>query len=255
MAARPRSATRRDPPVAHVRCKDCMIRDRAVCSNCTPQELEFLEAIKSYRTFRPGEEIVAMGETTDFLGSVVEGCVGLSHLMSDGRRQMVGLLFPSDFIGRPMRPKAPFDAVAVGNVRLCVFARSKFEALLRETPAMEQRLLEMTLDELDGARDWMVLLGRKSAREKVATFFAIVSRRLAQVRHVALSDGVSLELPLTREDMADYLGLTIETVSRQISALKKEGLIQMSDARHLTIPDYNALLEAAGDDGDGGLVA
>lgn len=237
------------------KCTDCPIRHRAVCSYCGPRELEFLSAIKSYRTFKPGEEIVAMGERTDFLGSVVEGCVSLSRIMSDGRRQMVGLLFPSDFIGRPMRPEAPFDAIAVSEVRLCIFSRSRFESMLRETPVLEQRLLEMTLDELDSAREWMVLLGRKTAKEKIASFFAIAARRLASVRQVALEDGVSLDLPLTREDMADYLGLTIETVSRQISALKKEGLIDMKDARRLTIPDYGALLEMAGEDDDGGMIA
>jgi CRP/FNR family transcriptional regulator len=186
---------------------------------------------------------------------VVEGCVSLSRIMADGRRQMVGLLFPSDFIGRPMRPVAPFDAIAVTEVRLCIFSRSRFEGMLRETPTLEQRLLEMTLDELDSAREWMVLLGRKTAKEKIASFFAIAARRLALVRQVALEDGVSLDLPLTREDMADYLGLTIETVGRQISALKKEGLVDMKDARHLTIPDFGALLEVAGDDGDGGMIA
>ncbi len=249
------TSSQRDAVAPQTRCSDCSIRHRAVCSYCGPRELEFLNAIKSYRTFKPGEEIVAMGEKTDFLGSVVEGCVSLSRIMSDGRRQMVGLLFPSDFIGRPMRPEAPFDAIAVTEVRLCIFSRSRFETMLRETPSLEQRLLEMTLDELDSAREWMVLLGRKTAKEKIASFFAIAARRLAAVRQVALEDGVALELPLTREDMADYLGLTIETVSRQISALKKEGLIDMKDARHLTIPDYAELLEMAGDDGDGGMIA
>ncbi len=197
-----------------------------------------------------------MGESTDFLGSVVSGVVSLSRIMADGRRQMVGLLFPSDFIGRPMRPKAPFDAIAVNEVRLCIFSRARFEALLKDTPSLEQRLLEMTLDELDSAREWMVLLGRKTAKEKIASFFAIAARRMAAVKRIQLKDGVELELPLTREDMADYLGLTIETVSRQISALRKEKVIELTDARHLVIPDYNLLLEIAGDDdSDGGLIA
>ena len=249
------SAQRKDPQTASVRCADCQIRRRAVCSYCGPRELEFLDAIKSYRTFRPGEEIVAMGETTDFLGSVVEGCVGLSRIMSDGRRQMVGLLFPSDFIGRPMRPEAPFDAVAVTDVRLCIFSRPRFETMLKDTPALEQRLLEMTLDELDSAREWMVLLGRKTAKEKIASFFAIAARRMASVQNASLDEEIRVALPLTREDMADYLGLTIETVSRQIGALKKAGLIEMADARHISIPDYDALVEMAGDDADGGMIA
>ncbi|SET67126.1 transcriptional regulator FnrL [Oceanicella actignis] len=236
------------------RCADCLIRHRAVCSHCGPAELEFLDAIKSYRTFKPGEEITAMGQETDFLGSVVNGVVSLSRILADGRRQMVGLLFPSDFIGRPMRAQAPFDAIAVTDVKLCIFSRPRFEALLRDTPSLESRLLEMTLDELDAARDWMVLLGRKTAREKMASFFLLVARRLAAVARAELRDGVELELPLTREDMADFLGLTIETVSRQISALRKAGAIELTDARHMRIPDIAALAEIAGDDDDGGMI-
>jgi CRP/FNR family transcriptional regulator len=157
MASKSEISSHREPATPHTRCADCGIRTRAVCSYCGPQELEFLDAIKSYRTFHPGDEIVAMGENTDFLGSVVEGCVSLSRIMSDGRRQMVGLLFPSDFIGRPMRPVAPFDAIAVSEVRLCVFSRGRFEGMLRSTPALEQRLLEMTqrprLDAASGPQD------------------------------------------------------------------------------------------------------
>lgn len=236
------------------RCTDCKIRHRAVCTYCGPSELALLDSIKYYRSFDPGQEIVAAGEQTDFLGSVVDGVVSLSKTMSDGRRQMVGLMFPSDFVGRPMRPKAPYDAVAVTPVRLCLFSRARFEAVLRETPALEKRLLEMTLDELDAARDWMLLLGRKSAREKIATFLLILSRRAAHARGDIAEDGFRFELPLTREAISDYLGLTIETVSRQFTALRKDGIIELEDARNCRVPDYLALLDAAGEDADGGMI-
>jgi len=213
-----------------------------------------LDAIKAYRTYEPGQEIVAAGERTDFLGSVVDGVVSLSKTMSDGRRQMVGLMFASDFVGRPMRPIAPYDAVAVTQVRLCLFSRNRFETLLRETPSLEKRLLEMTLDELDAARDWMLLLGRKSAKEKIATFILILSRRAAHARDEIAEDGFRFELPLTREAIADYLGLTIETVSRQFTALRKSGIIELEDARHCRVPDFLALLDTAGEDADGGLI-
>jgi CRP/FNR family transcriptional regulator len=233
---------------AHTNCADCAIRKRAVCAYCGPTELAILDSIKSYRTFRPGEEIAAMGEETDFLGSVVTGVVSLSQGMEDGRRQMVGLLFPGDFIGRPLRTTAPFDAVAVSDVKLCIFMRSRFESLLRHTPDLERRLLEMALDELDAARDWMVLLGRKTAREKIASFLSLCARRAAALRHGEPEDGEALDLPLTREQIADYLGLTIETVSRQIGALKKEGVIDLIDARTLKLPKIDKLRMAAGED-------
>lgn len=162
---------------AKERCSDCPIRHRAVCTYCGDDELAQLEALKFYRNYAPGQEIVAAGEQSEFLGSVVEGVVSLSKTMSDGRRQMVGLMFASDFIGRPMRQSSPYDAVAVTPVRLCLFQKRRFEALMIKTPALEKRLLEMMLDELDAARDWMLLLGRKTAREKIATFLMILDRK------------------------------------------------------------------------------
>ncbi len=236
------------------RCADCTIRHRAVCTYCGPQELALLDAIKFYRNYNPGQEIVAAGEETGFLGSVVDGVVALSKTMPDGRRQTVGLMFPSDFIGRPMRPVAPYDAVAVTPVRLCLFARSRFERVLKESPALARRLLEMALDELDAARDWMVLLGRKTAQEKISSFLVILARRAAALGNAELSDGLSFDLPLTREAIADYLGLTIETVSRQITALRKAGVIELLDTRRVRVPNFLALLDASGEDADGGMI-
>ncbi|MGF1503087.1 MAG: transcriptional regulator FnrL [Paracoccaceae bacterium] len=238
-----------------VHCADCPIRHRAVCSTVRDEDLNALNSIKHYKTMLPGQEIVAAGETLSAIGSVVEGVVSLSKTMIDGRRQMVGLMFPSDFIGRPNRPVAPYDAVAVTPVKLCLFGRAQFERLLHERPEIEQRLLEMTLDELDSARDWMLLLGRKTAKEKIATFLTILGRRSAAMKAEDPRDGITFELPLTREAIADYLGLTIETVSRQITQLKKTGVIELVDARHVRVPDVTRLLDAAGEDADGGLIS
>ncbi len=237
-----------------VHCADCPIRHRAVCSYVPRDQLDRLNAIKSYRTYGPGREIVAAGEETTSIGSVVSGVVSLSKTMPDGRRQMIGLMFPSDFIGRPKMPIAPYDAVAVTEVTLCLFPRGRFERLLVETPGIERRLLEMTLDELDAARDWMLLLGRKTAREKIATFLTILARRSAAAESRPVEDGLRVALPITREAIGDYLGLTIETVSRQLTALRKEGVIVFEDPRLLHIPDFAALLDAAGEDADGGMI-
>ena len=235
-------------------CADCPIRHRAVCSYADRDQLEHLNSIKYYKSFEPGREIVAAGEESVAIGSVVEGVVSLSKTMADGRRQMVGLMFPSDFIGRPKMPVAPYDAVAVTQVTLCLFPRARFERLLLETPALERRLLEITLDELDAARDWMLLLGRKTAREKIATFLTILARRSAALAARTPEDGLRIALPITREAIGDYLGLTIETVSRQMTALRKSGIIELEDVRHIRVPDFGALLDAAGEDADGGML-
>jgi CRP/FNR family transcriptional regulator len=125
--------------------------------------------------------------------------------------------------------------------------------MMARTPHIAQRLLQMTLDELDAAREWMLLLGRKTAREKIASLIAIIARRDTSLNARQAGGAMEVDLPLTREEMADYLGLTLETVSRQISALKKEGVINLEGKRHVTIPDFDRLLEEAGDDSDGGM--
>jgi CRP/FNR family transcriptional regulator len=111
----------------------------------------------------------------------------------------------------------------------------------------------MTLDELDAAREWMLLLGRKTAREKIASFLSIIARRDASLKNSKNATELAFDLPLTREAMADYLGLTLETVSRQMSALKRDGVIELKGKRHIIVPDVEALMDETGDDADGGV--
>lgn len=233
-------------------CGTCPIRHRAVCARCDQDELDYLESIKYYRSFEAGQPIVWAGDQLDFVASVVTGVATLTQTMEDGRRQMVGLLLPSDFLGRPGRSIAAYDVTAVANITLCCFRRKPFEELLTSSPVVSQRLLEMTLDELDAAREWMLVLGRKTAREKIASLLAIIARRNSQLNLANSPDGTKFDLPLTREAMADYLGLTLETVSRQMSALKREGVVQIEGSRRIFIPDFDRLLNETGDDADGG---
>lgn len=233
-------------------CSDCPIRHRAVCARCEADELQLLESMKYYREFEAGQTIVWSGDELNFVASVVEGIASLSQTMEDGRRQMVGLLLPSDFMGRPGRIHAPYDVTASTKVTLCCFRRKPFEQMMNTTPHVAQRLLEMTLDELDAAREWMLLLGRKTAREKIASLIAIIARRNAVIAQHDHTTSFTFELPMTREAMADYLGLTLETVSRQVSALKRDGVISLRGKREVTIPDFNILMDETGDDSDGG---
>lgn len=236
-----------------VPCEDCPIRYRAVCATCEPSELTALEGSKYYRRYEAGQVIGLAGERMDFVASVVSGVAGLSQTMEDGRTQMVGLLLPSDFLGRPGRDRSPYDVTALSELLLCCFRRRPFEGLLHSSPRVAARLLDMTLDELDAARDWLLLLGRKSAREKIASFLTILARREAVLRQSLPTGGTVVDLPLGREAMADYLGLTLETVSRQISALRREGVIALEGSRRLVIPDFHRLAAESGDDSDGGL--
>jgi CRP/FNR family transcriptional regulator len=242
-------------PAMEMNCSDCPIRHRAVCARCDPEELDRLEQIKYYRNYEAGQTIAWAGDEMGFVASVVSGVATLSQTLQDGRTQMVGLLLPSDFIGRPGRSTLPFDVTAISDVTLCCFRRKPFEEIITTTPHVAERLLSMSLDELDAAREWMLILGRKTAREKIASLMTIIARREAAGGIKRTKGAIVIDLVLTREAMADYLGLTLETVSRQISALKAEGIIQLDGKRRVIVPDIRRLLMETGDDMDGGVVA
>lgn len=229
----------------NVSCDQCPIRHRAVCARCDGEELAVLEAMKSYRNYAAGEVIAWRGAPLEFVASVVSGVANLSKTLEDGRTQMVGLLLPSDFIGRPGRSHVEFDVTATTDVTLCRFERVKFEKMIDETPHVAQRLMELALDELDAARDWMILLGRKTAREKIATFLDLLTRRGGLDETGAL---MTLDLPMTRDQIANFLGLTLETVSRQLNAMKKDGIIAFSVRGQIDVANLAALRAATGDD-------
>ncbi len=237
-----------------VDCAACPIRHRAVCARCEADELEELNKIKFYKSFPSGQTISIRGEPSDTVASVVDGVATLTRSMEDGRTQLVGLLLPSDFIGRPGRETIEYDITAVTDLTLCCFHRKPFEELLEDHPHIRERLLEMALDELDAARDWMLLLGRKTARERIASLIALIVKRSTRPDGESLGNEHRVVLPITRETMANYLGLTIETVSRQLTRLKKDGIIELDGKRGVIIPDLAELLAETGDDDDGGMI-
>ena len=236
-------------------CGDCPIRRQAICARCNIDELEALNAIKTYRTFAKGETICYAGETITHVGTLVTGIAAISQGLEDGRRQIMGILLPSDFVGRPGRLVSQYDIVAASEVVMCRFKIGAFESMLAESPALGPRLLEMTLDELDAAREWMLLLGRKSARERIATLLFMIATKNRTLRELDDQTKFTFELPLTRETLADYLGLTIETVSRQFTALRKDKVIELQGQRQVTVPDFHRLLDETGDDYSGNVLS
>lgn len=242
-------------PEPEMRCSECPIRHTAVCSYSSITQLAVLERMKFYRRYDPGQTIAWGGDRLDFVASVVSGAAKLTRTLEDGRTQMVGLLLNSDFIGRPGRQRASFTVTAVTPILLCCFRRVPFEEMMRKAPEIAARLLDMTLDDLDAAREWMLLLGRKSARERISSLLTMLARRGALSRGEAVRGRIEIELPLTRESIADYLGLTIETVSRQFTSLSRDGLIQTHGRRRVIVLDFDSLMAESGDDADGALPA
>jgi CRP/FNR family transcriptional regulator, anaerobic regulatory protein len=209
-------------PEALGRCNHCPVRHHAVCGAMDDGQLRKLSHISHRKHYVAGQTILSDEEPVDFFANVISGTIKLTKTMPDGRQQIVGLLFAPDFLGRAFSKSNPYSAEAANEVEICSFSNAAFERLSHEYPDLQHKLFERTLDELDAAREWMLLLGRKTAEEKVASFLLMLARRslLTGCKHVAAQETASFELPLTRSDMADYLGLTIETVSRQLTKLK-----------------------------------
>ncbi len=233
---------------ARNRCDVCAIRHRAVCGALSNEELEAMNGISRQRLLTPGEPILSADEEITWFGNIVSGAVKLTKLLSDGRQQIVGLQFAPDFLGRAFKERSPYFAEAATDVELCIFPKPAFERILKEKPDLEFRLFQDTLDELDAARDWMLLLGRKTAAEKVASFLYMIARRSPMIgcAHHQGGEEVLFQMPLNRSEIADYLGLTIETVSRQIGRLKADGVLQLHATREFSILDMDRLSEISG---------
>ena len=222
-------------------CAACAVRDMAFCGVLDDQELARLIPILHVVGVDPRGPIIDEGEPADYLFNVTQGAVKLYKLLPDGRRQITGFLFAGDFLGIAMNEKYAYSAEAVDRVSLCRFPRNKLERLLDEIPKLEKRLLGMASNELVQAQDQILLLGRKTAREKVVSFLLNLTDRAVK-RGGAPSP---VALPMGRADIADYLGLTTETVSRTITNLKRDGHIRLVQGGMVELPDLEALQELA----------
>lgn len=224
-----------------VQCEHCDVRHLTLCSPLDGGEMERLTAILKIMDFAAGAAITEEGEAADHVFNVTGGAVRLYKLLADGRRAVTGFLFPGDFLGLTARDTYTCSAEALTPVRLCRFPRRKLEGLFSEMPKLERRLLAMASSELAAAQDQMVLLGRKTASEKIASFLLQLSRR-QEARHMP-PDPVTL--PMGRADIADYLGLTTETVSRTFTQFKTTGLISLQPQGRVALRNRPALEECA----------
>lgn len=220
-------------------CQSCEARHRGICGALTPRQLVELSQQTSKTVYQPESEIAAAGEDIYRYANILQGVVKLSKLTADGRQQIVGLQFAPDFLGRPFVRQQDVAIEAATSVRVCSFPKSILENLIKATPELEHRLHAQTLKELDEARDWMLTLGRKTAAEKVSSFLYLIATHIDPETG---ADGARrFEIPLKRNDIADFLGLTIETVSRQITKLRQAGIINLISNREVEAPDMQRL--------------
>ncbi|HCS17006.1 Crp/Fnr family transcriptional regulator [Qipengyuania flava] len=224
-------------------CDACAIRNRAICADLDDSEIGLLNGIGRRRQLEAGEQLMWEGDEAVLVANVIDGVLKLASHSADGGEQILGLAYPSDFLGRPFGETAPYGVEALTEAQICVFERKDFDRFARDHPRLEHKLLERTLTELDRSRRWMMLLGRMNAGQKVASFLLELTDRLGK----AGAGGESfVTLPLSRQQMADVLGLTIETVSRQLSRLRSAGLIDTPSRREIVLRDRRELEELAG---------
>ena len=181
------------------------------------------------------------GDRADRSFEVVQGAVSAYVQLRDGRRQIVDFFFPGDTFGLALAGRYPYNAEAISNLTLS--SRSAFDALVADADKAEMRtLFASTVASLHDAHARMLLLGRKCAEERMASFLLLMAAR------IGVGDGV--KLPMSRLDIADYLGLSIETVSRTFSTLRSDGLIALPTSRHVVLLRIEKLRELAGTEYD-----
>lgn len=226
-----------------VLCRSCEARHQGVCAVLSPDQLQHLSRQSTKSVHAPKSDLHTHLTAQVRYANVLSGVVKLTKTARDGRQQIVGLQFAPDFLGRDRAPGSDTQATASTNVRLCSFPASALDDLVAETPELERRIHQQTVAELDEARDWLFALGRKTAPEKVASFLLLIATHANPERDK--EEGFELELPLKRAEMADFLGLTTETVSRQMTNLRSRGVIDVIDRGRIRVESLTALKSEA----------
>ncbi|AUW47653.1 Crp/Fnr family transcriptional regulator [Rhizobium leguminosarum] len=220
-----------------VACRSCQARHGVICGALSSSQLRELGRHSLRRKVDAGSEIIAQGSDSSFYSNIMRGVVKLCKVMPDGRQQIVGLQFAPDFVGRPFVRESTLSAEAATDSEICIFPRNLLDRMISETPELQRSLHDQALKELDAAREWMLTLGRRTAEEKVASLLHLIATHAEP----QTATSTAFDLPLSRAEIADFLGLTIETVSRQMTRLRKSGVILIENLRHIIIPDMDEL--------------
>jgi CRP/FNR family transcriptional regulator len=208
-------------------CDSCAVRDEALCRALTREQLALLNRSGQWRRLARGDVLFRPGDR-GVCGNLVEGVLKLADVTADGDSQTVALLFPGDFVGGGT---VRHDIVALSPAQLCLFPQRAFDQALDSNREMERLLLARTLEAMDAARSWLTLVLRGSADERVGHLLARLADR---------AGSRSFDLPITRGDIADALGLTLETVSRVMARMKADGRLQVDGRRRVRLSGHLA---------------
>jgi CRP/FNR family transcriptional regulator len=227
-------------------CLQCEVRHLAICAALKPDELLSLERIVVGVALPAGKTLFSEGDSADALYHLTDGTMRLVRLLGDGRRQIMGFAFAGDILGLGVRDGFSSSAEAVDDARLCRFPVKDLNRLFRAFPEMERRLLDAARERLAADQDQMLLLGRKAPMEKLASFLLDAA---ARARLAGRPDN-PIVLAMSRGDIADFLGLTVETVSRSFSRLKADKVIALPEPTLVRLVDRERLEELAAGDND-----
>ncbi|MGX8007513.1 Crp/Fnr family transcriptional regulator [Mesorhizobium sp. ORM8.1] len=223
------------------------MRKTSLCSRVNVDLQGQLARLSHHRTYRLGETVLAEMEDTSSVGIVVSGVLRMQKSLEDGRQQLVGLLFRSDFFGRVFGGFSDYAIEAASDVTLCCYERHAFERLTECFPELEHQLMLSTLDELDAARSWMLLLGCQTMPERVASFFLMLCRR-SDADELSPGANFPIHIPINRRDMASYLGTTGETISRVIHEMSRKGIVKIRNAQNFEVLNKRQLVRMSGRD-------
>lgn len=212
-------------------CDTCGARVFSVCNSLAAADLHRLEALAETVDLASDDVLIREGDPAGHVFNITSGSVRVYKLLPDGRRQIVGFLFAGDFIGLATGDAYVFTVEAIEPATACRFRKAEYRTLVRERPALEAALLDRASHELAAAQNQMLLLGRKTAQERLASFLLDLA---PQDRLRPAPEG-HVRLPMTRSEIADYLGLTIETVSRVLTKLKSQGIIRQLSLTELKV--------------------
>lgn len=226
-------------------CLDCAVRKTSLCGSLRGDRVISLHRIGKRRKLARGETIAWAGDENRLCANLLSGMLKLTASTPDGREQVVDLVYPSGFVGEPFTERADFTVTALDDAEICAFSKLGFERMLADNRDVERELLQRTLASLGSARAQMLRLARQTAKERVADFLLRTADKMGGVR-AAPNAPITFDLPLSRGAIADVLGLTIETVSRQMTGFKAAGVIGLPGGRVVTIIRRGELEATAG---------
>jgi CRP/FNR family transcriptional regulator len=235
-----------DLPAGHP-CEDCPVRPITICRRLDADVLASLRALGTPQKLAPDQPIFHEGDPVRRVFMLTLGALKIYTLLADGRRQITGFMFPGDFLGVSIDDEYAFTAEALVKSELYWFTREAFDRFVEANPRVERELYRLAAHELAAAQSQMVLLGRKTAAERLASFFLFLAERQELVVGEPQN---AFDLPMSRLDIADYLGLTKETVSRMLAHLRDRKLIRLASQDRIEILDRQGLKDMAEGFGD-----